>query len=149
MGVITAFVDTDNDGAPELTDIIISSGNKTVDTIILLIISIGMIIGAAIFFYYWKLVPFLESLKGDTAVIRSHTENSHQFAENPNLRDDLDAKHHVVTSQLAVISATLQDVERNQKRVDGELSRVHGELGSLRSDIAVERGRINSIYDRS
>lgn len=132
----------------KINELITSTGNGVVDAVILLMVSSATILAAGIYLYNVKVLPLVRSLKGDTAVIREHTENNHGDAPNPNLRDDLDAKHHEVTSSLRVITATLEDLDTSQKRVDSELSRIHKEVGSLRSDISVERGRINKMMER-
>lgn len=134
--------------AAKLNEFITSTGNGTVDAVLLFLVSVVLIIGGGIYLYTVKLKPWFAALKVDTAVIREHTENNHAGAPNPNLRDDLDAKHWELTSQLSRIAVTLEDLDRSQKRVDSELQRVHGELGSMRSDISVERGRINRLLER-
>ena len=132
----------------KLNELITSTGNGMVDAIILFMVSSAVILLAGIYVYNVKVMPLVRSLKGDTAVIREHTENNHADAPNPNLRDDLDAKHSEITNQLCKITVTLEDLDRSSKRVDSELARIHEEVGSLRSDISVERGRINRMMER-
>lgn len=132
----------------KLNELITSTGNGIVDAIILFLVSSAVILLASAYVYHAKVMPLVRSLKGDTAVIREHTENNHTNAPNPNLRDDLDAKHSEITSQLCKITVTLEDLDHSSKRVDSELARVHEELGSLRSDVSVERGRINKMMER-
>ena len=125
-----------------------STGSARVDAVIISCSTIIAITAGAIQLYITKVKPYLMSLKRDTSVIREHTENNHGQAANPNLRDDLDAKHHEITSQLRVITTTLGDLDKSQQRVDSELQRIHVEVGALRSDVAVERGRINKMMDK-
>lgn len=132
----------------KLNELITSTGNGMVDAVILFMVSLAAILLTGIYVYNVKVMPLVRSLKGDTAVIREHTENNHADAQNPNLRDDLDAKHDELTATLCVINSGLEDLDRSSKRVDAELQRVHAEIGSLRSDISVERGRINKMMER-
>ena len=125
-----------------------STGSARVDAVIISCSTVIAIAAGAFQLYITRVKPYLTSLKKDTLVIREHTENNHGSAANPNLRDDLDAKHHEITSQLRVITTTLGDLDKSQQRVDSELQRIHVEVGSLRSDVAVERGRINRMMDK-
>lgn len=132
----------------KLNELITSTGNGVVDAIILFMVSTSIILGLGVYLYNVKVMPMVKAMKANTEVIREHTENNHANAPNPNLRDDLDAKHDELTSALRVINGGLEDLDRSSKRVDSELQRVHKEIGSLRSDIAVERGRINKMMER-
>lgn len=132
----------------KLNELITSTGNGVVDAIILFMVSTSIILGMGVYLYNVKVMPMVKAMKANTEVIREHTENHHGSAENPNLRDDLDAKHDELTASLRVINNGLEDLDRSSKRVDAELQRVHTEIGSLRSDIAVERGRINKMMER-
>lgn len=132
----------------KLNEIITSTGNGVVDAIVLSLVSLASLFGLAAYLYNIKVMPMVKAMQANTEVIREHTENNHANAPNPNLRDDLDAKHDELTSALRVINGGLEDLDRSSKRVDAELQRVHKEIGSLRSDIAVERGRINRMMER-
>lgn len=132
----------------KLNELITSTGNGVVDAIILFLVSTSIILGMGVYLYNVKVMPMVRAMKANTEVIREHTENNHADAPNPNLRDDLDAKHIELTTSLRIINDGLEDLDRSSKRVDAELQRVHTEIGSLRSDIAVERGRINKMMER-
>lgn len=82
-----------------------------------------------------------EKAATDAAVTREHTENSHASAENPNLRDDLDAKFKGVTDALGKLdtgqvhlATMLARVEDAQRRQDRELSRIQEAQAADRAD---------------
>jgi hypothetical protein len=56
-------------------------------------------------------------------VVRSQVENEHQDAENPNLREDLDAKDRAA--------------EARAKKTDRKIDRVLYELGEVKSDVGL------------
>lgn len=64
----------------------------------------------------------------NAAVTREHTENSHGSAKNPNLRDDLDAKHAQTHQELANLAKMLARMEHTQTRTDKELARINDTL---------------------
>lgn len=82
-----------------------------------------------------------EKAATDAAVTREHTENSHANAENPNLRDDLDAKfkgvnetlHKLDTGQVH-LATMLARVEEAQRRQDRELARIQEAQAADRAD---------------
>lgn len=82
-----------------------------------------------------------EKAASDAAVTREHTENSHANAENPNLRDDLDAKFKGITEALGKLDAgqthlatMLARVEDAQRRQDRELARIQEVQAADRAD---------------
>lgn len=82
-----------------------------------------------------------EKAATDAAVAREHTENSHANAENPNLRDDLDAKFKGVTEALGKLdtgqvhlATMLSRVEEAQRRQDRELARIQEAQADDRED---------------
>lgn len=83
-----------------------------------------------------------EKAATDAAVAREHTENSHANAENPNLRDDLDAKFKGVTDTLhkldtgqVHLATMLARVEEAQRRQDKELARIQEAQGDDREAV--------------
>lgn len=69
-----------------------------------------------------------EKAAQDAAVAREHTENSHGSTANPNLRDDLDAKHSQTHKELANLAKMMSRMEHAQARTDKELSRINDAL---------------------
>lgn len=89
-----------------------------------------------------KLQATAEKAAKDAAVTREHTENSHANAENPNLRDDLDAKFKGVTEALGKLdtgqvhlATMLARVEEAQRRQDKELARIQEAQGDDREAV--------------
>lgn len=74
------------------------------------------------------LKEMVKSIKEDAAVTREQTENSHAGAPNPNLRDDIDAKHNQTHEELANLAKMMARMEQAQARTDKELSRINDTL---------------------
>lgn len=74
------------------------------------------------------LKEMVKSIKEDAAVTREQTENSHAGAPNPNLRDDLDAKHTQTHEELANLARMMARMEHAQARTDKEISRINDTL---------------------
>lgn len=74
------------------------------------------------------LKEMVKSIKEDAAMTREQTENSHAGAPNPNLRDDLDAKHTQTHKELANLAKMMARMEQTQARTDKELSRINDTL---------------------
>ena len=82
-------------------------------------------------FHRWAFKPLKEmmkSVKEDTEVAREQTENFHGSTANPNLRDDLDAKHSQTHKELANLAKMMSRMEHAQARTDKELSRINDTL---------------------
>lgn len=71
----------------------------------------------------------------DAAEARNQTENSHAKSANPNLRDDLDAKHTETHQWLEHLAKMLARVERGQARTDKEIARINDSMLSDRNEI--------------
>lgn len=74
------------------------------------------------------LKEMVKSIKEDAAVTREQTENAHAGAPNPNLRDDIDAKHNQTHKELANLAVMMSRMEHAQARTDKELSRINDTL---------------------
>lgn len=74
------------------------------------------------------LKEMVKSIKEDAAVTREQTENSHAGAPNPNLRDDIDAKHNQTHEELANLAKMMSRMVQAQARTDKELSRINDTL---------------------
>lgn len=74
------------------------------------------------------LKEMVKSIKEDAAVTREQTENAHAGAPNPNLRDDIDAKHNQTHKELANLAVMMSRMEHTQARTDKELSRINDTL---------------------
>lgn len=79
-------------------------------------------------FAFKPLREMVKSVKEDTAIAREQTENSHGSSANPNLRDDLDAKHSQTHKELANLAKMISRMEHAQARTDKELSRINDTL---------------------
>ncbi|MEX3610077.1 hypothetical protein VVR12_03375 [Rothia sp. LK2588] len=76
----------------------------------------------------------------NSAVARAHTENNHAGAPNPNLRDDLDAKHTEVLKRLDQVTHTMV---RYQERTDAELGNINKTLIADREETRAVRQELN------
>ena len=74
------------------------------------------------------LKEMVKSIKEDAAVTREQTENAHSSTANPNLRDDIDAKHSQTHEELANLAKMMARMEDTQARTDKELSRINDTL---------------------
>lgn len=86
-----------------------------------------------------KLQATAEKAAKDAAVTREHTENSHANAENPNLRDDLDAKFKGVTEALGKLDTGQDHLATMLARVEESQRRQDKELASMRQAQAADR----------
>lgn len=100
----------------------------------LVVVAITISVIVAIFHKIaWKpLREMLRDIRANAATAAEQTANSHQGAPNPNLRDDLDAKHNESQSKQEKIiqnqelqARMLAEVIRAQQRQDKEIGRLN------------------------
>lgn len=109
---------------------------------VLIICLVALAVASVCLLTLWhKARPWLADIRADTKVVREHTENSHANAENPNLRDDLDAKFKGLADGLTKLdtgqdhlATMLARVEEAQRRQDKELARIQEAQGDDRED---------------
>lgn len=73
-------------------------------------------------------------------IVRSQVENEHQDADNPILRDDLDAKDNRVNEKL-------DRVLRTQERTESKVGKLDRRVGLLEVGWQSNRERIESLED--
>ncbi len=111
------------------------TGVAWLDVLIDVLVTVTCVFGAVTAFYFKFLAPKFEEIRknikraaADAAVAREHTENSHANAPNPNLRDDLDAKHAKLHENFEAMSKMMQSIINGQMRNDKELARINDTL---------------------
>lgn len=68
----------------------------------------------------------------DTRVIREHTENEHQGAEHPNMRDEITAGRRASEAAAAAAQRAVEIAEATEQRLSEHVS--HAELVDRRRD---------------
>lgn len=131
----------DTSPSPRPTPVLIPNGSPFdysrtgitwLDTVIDVVIILGVIGGVLTTFYLKWIKPTLNSIQKNvrqaaenSAIAREHTENSHATAKNPNLRDDLDAKHNELVKNMDQLAHMMV---KNQERTDKEMGRINDTL---------------------
>lgn len=118
-----------------------ATGVLWLDYLIDIFIVVAAIGIAAYSFYAVRVKPLLEKIARDSRQAAGMTANSHGNTSNPNLRDDMDAKHQEILSQNQQILANqeiqgrlIEEVARAQVRQDKELARIHEAQAADRED---------------
>lgn len=118
-----------------------STGVAWLDALIDVLVVAGVVIAAMLGFYFKYLRPLLKKIATDAATAADMTANSHQVTANPNLRDDLDAKHRESTDQNSKIlenqeiqARMLAEVIRAQHRHEKEIGRLNDAVADDREE---------------
>lgn len=108
-----------------------TTGVPWVDFLIDAVVVAGLVSAGIYAFYALHLKPILAKIAKNAATAADMTANSHGATANPNLRDDMDAKHQTLLEQNQKILANqelqgrlIEEVARSQVRQDKELARI-------------------------
>lgn len=138
------------------------TGNAEFDAIAAIVLTLVLVVSAAIFIFYkvawsplWSMLKDVRATQAvtqedlkiaktnvmkavkDTAVIREQTENSHASAPIPNLRDNIDANHGEIITTLIEIKTDFKEMRKD--------------IGGLRQENREDReqmGQIGARLDR-
>lgn len=118
-----------------------TTGVPWVDFLIDALVVAGMVSAGIYGFYALHLKPLLAKIAKNAATAANQTANKHHDAPNPNLRDDMDAKHQEILEQNRQILANqemqgrlIEEVARSQVRQDKELARIQEAQAADRAD---------------
>lgn len=127
-----------------------ATGIPWLDYLIDIFIVVAVLGVASYSFYAVRVRPLLEKIASDARKSADMTANSHGSTANPNLRDDMDAKHQEILSQNQQILANqeiqgrlIEEVARAQMRQDKELARIHEAQAADREDTR----RVREVLD--